>query len=99
MEIDEGRVAIHAQLLAMRQMVVKTFVRAFSDFPPDRFDSMADAWVDQLSHETYPHLGPALSDHLAAEVQETLEDMVRQAKLYRAEIERIASDTSIPPKQ
>lgn len=93
MEIDEGRVAIYAQLLAMRQMIVKTFVRAFIDFPPDHFNTMADAWVEQLSRETYPHLGPALSDHLAAEVQETLEDMVRQAKLYRAEIERIASDT------
>lgn len=99
MEIDEGKVAIHAQLIAMRHMLVKTFVKAFKDMPADVFNSMADAWVEQLSRETYPHLGPALSDHLAAEVQETLEDMARQAKLYRAEIERIASDTPTPPNQ
>lgn len=88
--IDQSKVELYAQLIAMRHLMIKTFVKAFAEWPPEQFNSMADAWVEQLSGETYPHLGAELSDHLAAEVQEVLADMVQQAKLFRAELERIA---------
>jgi hypothetical protein len=52
---------------------------------------MMDAWAAQLAVESHPQLGAALSDAVAGEVQEHFEDMAQQAKLYRAEIDRIAN--------
>ncbi len=90
--IDRDNLLMQAQILALRNLLLKTMTKAYLDMPERQFASMLDAWVAQLATDTYPHLGAELSDALAAEIQEMAEEMAQSAKIYRTELERIARE-------
>lgn len=99
MMIDEAKFDLYAHVIAMREIMLKTLVRSFQDTPPAEFDKMLDAWRGQLNDRTYPHLGAELSDALAGEVQDVMADMLQDAKLFRAELERLAAASGTLPNK
>jgi hypothetical protein len=82
MEMSEEEIKNEMRLYALEIVVSQLWAMTFRQLPPGAFEGTRAAWLGGARKHSFPDLDPAISDHLAGELENALMRLVGMMKSH-----------------